>query len=88
MVALNWLLFSGSIITRSETPAGLQWLKYCSYSFYAHQALIHNELWGKDYGKAYLISKGLDEIDLWPSVGYLICYMVICGVAGVTEAAF
>lgn len=86
-VVLVTFLFSGSILLRFATPSGLRWLEYLSISFYAHQALIHNELGGIRFsdsgtGKEFLEAQGLDIMGVWASLGALVLYTVICNIVG------
>lgn len=86
-LALITFIFSGSILIRSETPSGLRWLEYLSISFYAHQALIHNEFRGvtfQDGGSGSLFIKGmsLDVMEVWAALGALLIYSLIAVVLG------
>ncbi len=85
-IVLVTFLFSGSVMPRYAFPKGLAWLEYVSISFYAHQALIHNEFNGVTFGKlsaiSYLQSQELDVLDIWPSIGALLLYCLICNTVG------
>lgn len=86
-IVLVTFLFSGSILLRFATPAGLRWLEYLSISFYAHQALIHNEFSGVKFsdtgtGDEFLGVQSLDIMGVWPALGALVLYTTVCNIIG------
>lgn len=87
-VVLVTFLFGGNIIPPTTMPSGLSWLQYLSISFYANQALIHNEFDNVDFpgdgtGRQFLRSQQLHSLEIWPAMGALLLYALISNILGI-----
>ncbi|PJF19441.1 hypothetical protein PSACC_00712 [Paramicrosporidium saccamoebae] len=88
-LALVNLLFGGGITTGLQIPGSLRWIRYVIISFYAHQALLHNQFGGKYSGDeqlGYLLRRhGFDKfLTEWFSM----LMMLIIGMTLLLTAVF
>ena len=67
-VIVIFLIFAGNLANSRSVTWILRWLQYCSFIFYAYQALVQNELDGlvfeNEAGKQYLEMYGLDILPI------------------------
>lgn len=94
-ISLITFLFSGSIAPRLIIPRPLRWLEFLSISFYAHQALLKNELQGAVFvggqggsGDEYVRSLNLDVLGIWPALGALLGITLLINIAGPIALTF
>jgi hypothetical protein len=88
-LALFNLLFGGGITTGLQIPGTLRWIRYIIISFYAHQALLHNQFDGKyaqdEQLKSLLRRHGFEEfLSEWISI----LMMLIIGLVLLLMAVF
>jgi hypothetical protein len=88
MMSLLTFLFSGNIISRKGTPPSIRWLEFLSISFYANQALIHNEFYGQEFdngkllGEDFMKAQGYDIVGTWTAMAALVGYTSLCNFLG------